>query len=168
MKFVPIVIASLATLLGAGILAAATAQEKGEPQKKAPDAKGEVIDRKAIPQVVYVASDKAEYKPVIPGVSRAVLTGDPEKGAYRAFTKFDPGVMHGLHTHPFDVDIVVLKGTYVYKPEKGEEHRVGPGGFLHFPAGDRHVSGADAKDGALFFEESSGKFGVDFVDKDKK
>lgn len=160
MKFVPIVIASLGSLLCAGVLVAATAQEKAkaEPQKKAPETK----------EVIFVAAEKAEYKPVIPGVSRAVLTGDPEKGAYRAFTKFEPGVTNALHTHPHDVDIVVLKGAYIYKPEKGEERRVGPGGFLHFPAGDRHVSGGDAKEGALFFEESSGKFGVDFVEKDKK
>ena len=160
MKFVPIVIASLGTLLCAGVLAAAAAQEKGkgEFQKKAPDSKS----------VVYVSADKAEYKPVIPGVSRAVLTGDPEKGAYQAFTKFEPGATHALHTHPHDVDIVVLKGAYVYKPEKGEGQRVGPGGFLHLPAGDRHVSGGDAKEGALFYEASSGKFGVDFVEKEKE
>jgi len=160
MKFVPIVIASLGTLLATGILVAATAQEKAksESPKKAPEAK----------EVVFVASEKAEYKPVIPGVSRAVLTGDPEKGAYRAFTKFEPGASHALHTHPHEVDIVVLKGAYLYRPEKGEEKRVGPGSFLHIPAGDRHVSGGDANEGALFFEESSGKFGVDFVEKDKK
>ena len=62
--------------------------------------------------------------------------------------------------------IVVLKGAYLYKPEKGEERRVGPGCFLEIPGGDRHASGGDAKEGALFYEESAGKF--DLVPVEKK
>jgi len=159
MKFVPIVIASLGTLLCAGLLAASAVQDKKE--KEAP--KGQ--EKKGL---LFVSSEKGEYKEMIPGASRCVITGDPDKGAYQGFTKFDPGVVHALHTHPHDLDIVVLKGAYIHRPEKGEEQRVGPGCFLHIPAGDRHASGGDAKEGALFFEQSSGKFGVDFVEKDKK
>ncbi len=38
------------------------------------------------------------------------------------------------------------------------EKRVGPGNFLRVPGGWKHWSGGDAKEGALFYEESSGKF----------
>jgi len=57
----------------------------------------------------------------------------------------------------------VLKGAYIYKPEKGEEKRVGPGQYLFVPGGDRHVSSGDPKEGALFYEESPGKFDLNPV-----
>ena len=63
--------------------------------------------------------------------------------------------------------IVVIKGAYLYKPEKGEEKRVGPGCYIDIPAGDRHASGGNAKDGALFYEESNGKFDLNIIDPKK-
>jgi quercetin dioxygenase-like cupin family protein len=62
-----------------------------------------------------------------------------------------------MHTHTNDISIVVLKGAYLYKDDAGEK-RIGPGDFLHIPGGHKHWSGGDAKEGALFYEESSGKF----------
>ena len=62
-----------------------------------------------------------------------------------------------MHTHTNEVWIVVLKGAYVYKDATGEK-RVGPGGFIFEPGGMKHWSGADAHEGVLFYEESSGKF----------
>lgn len=118
--------------------------------------------------MVHVDSAKAEFKEVVAGVSKIVLWGDPEKGPYGGFTKFAPGVSNGLHTHTSDLRIVVLKGAYVYKPEKGEEKRVGAGQYLFLPGGDRHVSGSDAKEGALFYEESMGKFDLVMVEPPKK
>jgi len=50
-----------------------------------------------------------------------------------------------------------VKGAYLYKDDAGEK-RVGPGDFLRVPGGHKHWSGGDAKEGALFYEESSGKF----------
>ena len=44
-----------------------------------------------------------------------------------------------------------------YKDAAGEK-RVGPGCFLRVPGGMKHWSGGDPKEGALFYEESSGKF----------
>ena len=38
--------------------------------------------------VTFVNPDEAKYKDVVPGVSRAVLWGNPDKGPYGAFTKF--------------------------------------------------------------------------------
>jgi hypothetical protein len=50
-----------------------------------------------------------------------------------------------------------VKGAYLYKDAAGDK-RVGPGSFLRVPGGWKHWSGGDPKDGALFYEESSGKF----------
>jgi len=105
----------------------------------------------------FVPADKAIFKEVVRGVSKAVLWGDHDKGPYGAFTKFAPGLDAGMHTHTNDVWIVVLKGAYLYKDDAGEK-RVGPGDFIRIPAKHKHWSGGDAKEGALFYEESSGKF----------
>ncbi len=105
----------------------------------------------------HVSADKADYKEAVPGVSKAVLWGDPDKGAYGAFTKMAPGLDFGMHTHTNALWLVVHKGAYLYKDSAGEK-RVGPGEFLWIPAGMKHWSGSDPKDGALFYEEASGSF----------
>ena len=93
------------------------------------------------------------------GVSMAAIWGDADKGAHATFTKFVPGFDAGIHTHPNDVWIVVLKGAYLYKDDVIDKRLVvGPGSFLRVPGGMKHWSGGDPKEGALFYEESSGKF----------
>jgi mannose-6-phosphate isomerase-like protein (cupin superfamily) len=109
--------------------------------------------------LIFVPADKATFKEVVPGVSKAVLWGNHDKGPYGAFTKFVSGLDVGMHMHTNDVWIVVLKGAYLYKDEAGEK-RVGPGDFIRIPGRHKHWSGGDAKEGALFYEESSGKFDV--------
>lgn len=108
--------------------------------------------------IVHIDSGKVTFKEVAPGVSKVVLWGDPDKGPYGAFTRFAAGVNNGLHTHSNDIRIVVLEGAYVYEAEKGAETRVSAGQYLFVPGGDRHVSRGDSKAGALFYEESPGKF----------
>jgi len=108
--------------------------------------------------VVYVSSAEATYKPsAMGGVSMHVVRGDPDKGPHATFTKFDPGYDAGMHTHTNDVSLVVIKGAYLYKDEAGEK-RVGPGEYLFVPGGHKHWSGGDKTEGALFYQEGSGKF----------
>jgi quercetin dioxygenase-like cupin family protein len=108
--------------------------------------------------VIYVAAEQATFKPSpMPGVSMAVVWGDPDKGAHGTFTKFAPGYDAGTHTHTSDVWLVVIKGAYLYKDDEGEK-RVGPGEFLRVPGGHKHWSGGDKAEGALFYQEGSGKF----------
>jgi quercetin dioxygenase-like cupin family protein len=114
----------------------------------------------AAKKVVYVSADKADFKEMpggSGGVSRAIVWGDPDKGAHGTFTKFKPGYEAGAHTHTNDVSIVVIKGAYLYKDDDGEK-RVGPGDFLKVPGGHKHSSGGDKAEGALFFETGSAKF----------
>ena len=108
--------------------------------------------------VIYVAAEQATFKesPMV-GVSMAVLWGDPDKGAHGTFTKFAPGYDAGMHTHTSDVWLVVIKGAYLYKDDAGEK-RVGPGEFIRIPGGHKHWSGGDKTEGALFYQEGSGKF----------
>jgi quercetin dioxygenase-like cupin family protein len=108
--------------------------------------------------VVHIDSAKAEFKEANPGVSMASIWGDRDKEAHGVFVKFAPGTKVPLHTHTNDLRMVVTKGAYIYKPEKGAEIRVGPGQYLFIPGGDRHESGGDAKEGALFYNTSTGPF----------
>lgn len=120
-------------------------------QKKAGTAKNSVI---------YTSGDKAEFKAMQgapAGVSTAVIWGDPDKGPHGTWTKFAPGYDAGMHTHTNDVSIVVTKGAYLYKDDAGEK-RVAAGEFLHVPGGHKHWSGGDKTEGAIFYEQGSGKF----------
>jgi quercetin dioxygenase-like cupin family protein len=108
-------------------------------------------------KVIFVAADKASFREMGQGVTMAPIWGDPDQGAHATFTKFKPGFDAGMHTHTNDVWIVVIKGAYLYKDDAGEK-RVGAGDFLRVPGGHKHWSGGDKKEGALFYEEGSGKF----------
>jgi quercetin dioxygenase-like cupin family protein len=109
-------------------------------------------------KVVYAAATSATFAPSpTKGVSQAAIWGDMVNGAHATFTKFEPGFDAGTHTHTSDISIVVIKGAYLYKDDAGEK-RVGPGDFLFVPGGHKHWSGGDKTEGALFYEEGSGKF----------
>ncbi len=111
-------------------------------------------------KIIFASSSHANFSAMQGskgGVSTAPLWGDASTGAHATFTKFVPGYDSGLHIHTNDVWIVGIKGAYLYKDEAGEK-RVGPGDFLRVPGGHKHWSGGDKKEGALFYEESTGKF----------
>ncbi|MEY2411608.1 MAG: hypothetical protein QOD84_214 [Acidobacteriaceae bacterium] len=113
---------------------------------------------KSTKSVIYVPADKAQFKQAPTGsVSMASLWGDQDKGPHGTLTKFEPGYDAGMHIHTNDVWLVVIKGAYLYKDEDGEK-RVGPGDFIRIPGGHKHWSGGDKTEGALFYDESSGKF----------
>src|SRR4029079_8668965 len=105
--------AKLVSLIGVAVVASlgmAVAQSKKEP--------------------VYVESQKAEFKEIVPGGKKKHMWGNHDKGPYGAFTKVDPGLTNPLHTHTNEVRIVVLQGAYIYKPQNGNERR-GGGGSSH-------------------------------------
>jgi quercetin dioxygenase-like cupin family protein len=107
--------------------------------------------------LIYASSEKATYTQKFPGVSIAVVWGDPDTGPNGSFTKFAPGCDNGIHIHTNDIWCLVFKGAYLYKDEAGEK-RVGPGEFLRIPGGHKHWSGGDKRDGVLMYVESAGKF----------
>jgi quercetin dioxygenase-like cupin family protein len=108
--------------------------------------------------VIFVAADQATFKESSSsGVSMAAVWGDAAKGPHATFTKFVPGYDAGMHSHTSDISIVVIKGAYLYKDDAGEK-RVAAGDFLKVPGGHKHWSGGDKTEGALFYEEGSGKF----------
>ncbi|PYX90622.1 MAG: hypothetical protein DMG68_01120 [Acidobacteria bacterium] len=118
---------------------------------------GRVQGEQSKGQVIFVSPDQVSFHDNGNGVSMVKIWGDPDKEAHATYTKFKPGYDAGTHTHTNDVWIVGIKGAYLYKDEAGDK-RVGPGDFLRVPGGKKHWSGGDKTEGAIFYEESSGKF----------
>ncbi|WP_083908705.1 cupin domain-containing protein [Thioalkalivibrio thiocyanodenitrificans] len=106
---------------------------------------------------VVVSMNEAGFQEVVPGMSRAVLWGDHDKGPYGAFTEFDPEFDSGPHMHANDILIVVIQGFYLYHDDTGEK-RLGPGDFMRIPGGTKHRGGGDKKWGVVFYEASDGRF----------
>ncbi len=120
-------------------------------------AAGLVAQRQHGTGVIFAPSSTAKFTDVMPGASRYLIWGDTLRGPFGGFTKFTPGFDAGLHTHTNDVLLVVLRGAYLYRDDAGDK-RVGPGDFIRIPGGHKHWSGGDAKEGALFYQETFGKF----------
>ena len=115
--------------------------------------------------ISLLSPDGLKFEEVVPGVSKAMLQGNPEKGAYVAFTKFAPGIQNPLHTHTNEVRMLVISGAYIYTID-GKEHRAGPHSYVVIPAGVEHMSAGDPKEGALFLEEGDQKFDINWMDQE--
>jgi quercetin dioxygenase-like cupin family protein len=120
-------------------------------------------------QTIWPAADlKWSELPNSGGVMRAVLWGDADKGAYGALFKFPAGATFPLHWHTNPMKIVVVSGTWVYTPEGGTEHRLGPGSYLAYGPKDRHVSGPGDNAECVFFIEQPAKFDMVPAETPKK
>jgi len=94
-----------------------------------------------------------------PGVKIADVWGNHATGAYGAFLKFPAGFLAPLHTHTYDIKIVVISGTYTQAPEGKDAARLGAGSYAFQPGGSyKHVSGCDKASDCVLFIESKGKF----------
>ncbi len=129
---------------------------------------GEVYAKSKSKEVNW-AADQIQLKeiPNIKGISKADLWGNAEKGAHGTLTKFAAGTKVGLHTHTYELKLVVIAGTMVFNSEDGKETRLGPGSYRLEPAGLKHVTacaeGADCK----FVEIQPGAFDVKMVEEKK-
>jgi quercetin dioxygenase-like cupin family protein len=93
----------------------------------------------------------------VPGIKYANLWGDIMKGASGALIKLPAGLNNPLHTHSSDIKMVVVSGTFWVAREGEAPTKLGPGSYLHVPAGVKHTSGtADGE--AVVFQESPGRF----------
>ena len=103
-----------------------------------------------------------------PGVKVADLWGNHANGAFGALFKLPAGFAAPLHTHTYDMKVVILSGTYIQAPEGKPEFRLGPGSYFMQPGGDyRHTTSCDQASDCVFFVESKGKFDLKPVDAGK-
>jgi hypothetical protein len=99
-----------------------------------------------------------------PGVKVADLWGNHARGAFGAFFKLPAGFAVPLHTHTYDMKVVIVSGTYVQAPEGKPEFRLGPGSYFLQPGGNyRHTTSCDPAAECVFFVEGRGKFDLKVV-----
>src|SRR5438128_2450540 len=117
--------------------------------------------------VLAQASGEAKAKrPSQAAASRLVVM--PASGAFGAFFKLPAGFAAPLHTHTYDMKVVILSGTYIQAPEGKPEFRLGPGSYFMQPGGDyRHTTSCDQASDCVFFVEGKGKFDLKPVDAGK-
>src|SRR5512143_701175 len=103
-----------------------------------------------------------------PGVKAVDLWGDHTRGAFGAFFKLPAGFAAPLHTHTYDIKVVIVSGTYVQAPEGKPEFRIGPGSYFLQPGGNyRHTTSCDKASDCVFYAESDGAFDLLVVDQGK-
>ena len=120
--------------------------------------------------VVMPASDMkwADLGPGAPGVKVADLWGSHAKGAFGALFKLPAGFAAPLHTHTYDMKVVIVSGTYIQVPEGKPEFRLGPGSYFMQPGGNyRHTTTCDKASDCVFLVESKGPFDLKPVDAGK-
>ena len=104
-----------------------------------------------------------------PGVKVADLWGNHGKGAFGALFQLPAGFAVPLHTHTYDMKVVILSGTYIQVPEGKPEFRLGPGSYFMQPGGNyRHTTSCDPSSECVFFVESRGPFDLKVVNTPKK
>ena len=117
--------------------------------------------------VVMPAGDVkwTDLDPGAPGVKVADLWGNHATGAFGALLRLPAGFVAPLHTHTYDMKVVIVSGTYIQAPEGKPEFRLGPGSYFLQPGGGyRHVTRCDPASDCVFFVESEGHFDMQAVD----
>ena len=89
-------------------------------------------------------------------------------GAFGALFKLPAGFAAPLHTHTYDMKVVIVSGTYIQAPEGKPEFRLGPGSYFLQPGGNyRHTTTCDKASDCVFLVESKGPFDLKPVDAGK-
>jgi anti-sigma factor ChrR (cupin superfamily) len=117
--------------------------------------------------VVKPASDMkwTDLDPGAPGVKVADLWGNHATGAFGALFTLPAGFAAPLHTHTYDMKVVILSGTYIQAPAGKPEFRLGPGSYFLQPGGNyRHTTTCDKAADCVFLVESKGPFDLKPVD----
>jgi quercetin dioxygenase-like cupin family protein len=118
----------------------------------------------AAEEIRIIPPGSIEYRndPNVPGVSFAVLSGNPKQGAYTVRVKIAPGARLAPHSHPDTRTVTVIAGTYYFaegeSPDEGALRGHGPGTVIVVPAGKAHFAAA-RDDGATAQESGHGPTG---------
>ena len=97
------------------------------------------------------------FTEVMPGAAYAVAWGEPN-GGHGGFTRVKVGYKVPMHSHTFDVRMVVVSGALIFGDSGGAEARLEPGSYCFVPGGARHTIACAPGVECLFYEEQLGKF----------
>jgi len=135
------------------------------------EAKAKTGPKTAASRLVVMPASNLKWTdldPGAPGVKVADLWGNHAKGAFGAFFTLPAGFAAPLHTHTYDMKVVIISGTYIQAPEGKPEFRLAPGSYFMQPGGNyRHTTSCDKASDCVFFVESKGKFDLKPVDSRK-
>jgi anti-sigma factor ChrR (cupin superfamily) len=158
MRIKTVLTLALAVAVPVTVLAQAAAETKPKP----------VAKPAASRLVVMPAADLkwTDLDPTgAPGVKVADLWGNHATGAFGALFKLSAGFAAPLHTHTYDMKVVIVSGTYIQVPEGKPEFRLGPGSYFMQPGGNyRHTTTCDKASDCVFLVESRGPFDLKVVD----
>jgi hypothetical protein len=96
---------------------------------------------------VRVAPGELNWQELEPGLSIAVLEGDPRKeGFYIIRARFSPGTFSAPHFHPNDRHVTVISGTWWTGTgttwDKEGSVPLAPGSYMKHPGGAPHYDGS--------------------------
>jgi len=93
--------------------------------------------------------------PEIPGAARALLWGDPAKGAYGALNRWKFNTKLAEVARASDAHFVILAGTFSLEIEGGYKE-FGPGSYVMVPKGVKHALGCEAAGECRFLMHQPG------------
>ena len=109
--------------------------------------------------LVPMADVKWNAVPDFPGVSMAVLEGDPAKGPTHFLIKLPDGFAAPLHHHSSDHFVTVVSGTLSLTVD-GTETKLPAGSFFLFKGKKQHITKCEPGADCVLSIDSRGKWDV--------
>lgn len=109
--------------------------------------------------LVPVGDVKWSDVPGFPGVSMAVLQGDPAKGPHHSMLKFKDGFAAPLHHHSSNHFGTVVSGTLVLTVD-GKETKLPAGSFFSFIGKKKHMTRCEPGADCVLSMDVRGKWDV--------
>ena len=89
----------------------------------------------------------------VPGVSTAVVDGDPAKGPSRFYLKYASGLVTPAHHHSADHYVTTVSGNLTLVVD-GKEQRLAPGSYFAFTGKAKHVARCETGADCVMFVQA--------------
>jgi quercetin dioxygenase-like cupin family protein len=110
-------------------------------------------------EAVVVSKDGLAWKEVVPGVSMAVVGGDPAKGPSHFYLKYKAGLSTPLHHHTADHYVTTVSGTLLLNAG-GKEHKLAPGSFFALIGKAPHSARVEGAEDCVMFIDARAAWDV--------
>ena len=115
-------------------------------------------EERKVPFMVSFSDLKWVDVPDRKGTQFALLSGDPNTGAYTQIRKVPAGTDNPLHSHSSEITNVIISGLWYTGPNSASAKDYGPGSVVTMPADWVHVSGCRPGSECVFYQQGKGKF----------
>ena len=110
-------------------------------------------------KAVVTPKDGLSWKEVVPGVSMAVVEGDPAKGPSHFFLKYKSGLVTPLHHHSADHYVTTISGVLTLSAD-GKENKLPAGSYFALTGKIPHLAKVEGAEDAVMFIDSRGAWDV--------